>query len=736
MRRLSLVALCLFSLVFSLFATDATADDFDTRVLEQGQRPDDCRLNDLKDLNGYFPFDVPKNLEAWKQRREEVRMRMLVSQGLWPTPTRTPLNPVIHGRLKFEGYTVEKVYFESIPGFFVTGSLYRPEKSSGKHPAILCPHGHWSKGRFYDRGEPGVLQDIVNGAERFEQGGRSPLQSRCVQLARMGCIVFHYDMLGYADSNQLSFDLVHKFAKQRPEMNSAENWGLFSPQAESRLQSVMGLQTWNSIRAVDFVEQLPDVDTKRIAVTGASGGGTQTFMLASLDDRIAVSVPAVMVSTSMQGGCTCENSSLLRVGTGNVEMAAVFAPKPQLLIAAKDWTVELETKGFPEIQNLYALYNAKKNVEMNGLVHFPHNYNYVNRAAMYHFLNRHLMLGLKQPIVEDDFQRLTAAELSVWDEDHPKPPSGIKFERKLLKWLTDDSTRQLATADNKMTGPMYDDIVQKGLDVVIGRNVSGIGSIEYEQMEKQDKGTYLQMAGVLRHTPKRDCKEELPILFCYPKAWNGQVAIWLTSTGKAGLYTGDSLQDDAARLIDRGVAVVGVDLFQQGEFLTTGESLKQTRVVKNPREFAGYTYGFNHSVFARRVHDVMTVTQFIRNHDRKPKQVSLIALDETGPIGIAARAQLKTLIDSAAVNTNGFRFANVDDYRDPYFQPGGAKYDDIFGMLTIAAPSKTWIAGERGDLPPRLVNKFFQADKKGHVTQYQGHAGQVAKHAVDWLLQD
>ncbi|HAO96230.1 MAG TPA: acetylxylan esterase, partial [Verrucomicrobiales bacterium] len=111
---------------------------------------------------------------------------------------------------------------------------------------------------------------------------------------------------GYCDNDQISYELAHRFSKQRPEMISEKNWGLYSPQAESHLQSIMMLQTWNSIRAIDFLQSLPEVDPGRIAVTGASGGGTQTFALSALDPRVTVSMPAVMVGTAMQGGCTCE----------------------------------------------------------------------------------------------------------------------------------------------------------------------------------------------------------------------------------------------------------------------------------------------------------------------------------------------------------------------------------------------------------------------------------------------
>ena len=102
---------------------------------------------------------------------------------------------------------------------------------------------------------------------------------------------------------------------------------------------------------MDFLTSLPDVDPERIAVTGASGGGTQTFILSAIDPRVKVSIPCVMVSTAMQGGCTCENASLLRIDTGNVEFAALFAPKPLCLIAANDWTKEMATKGFPNCRS-------------------------------------------------------------------------------------------------------------------------------------------------------------------------------------------------------------------------------------------------------------------------------------------------------------------------------------------------------------------------------------------------
>jgi dienelactone hydrolase len=711
-----------------LFACSSLAASSPPRVLPPGQLPSDHRLRPLKDLDGYFPFEPPDSREAWARRAEYVRRQVLVSQGLWPMPERTPLNPVIHGRQDLGDYTVEKVYLESFPGFYVTGNLYRPKNRQGRLPAVLTPHGHWPNGRFYDEGPDRVRRHIVEGAERFEEGGRSPLQARCVQLAKMGLVVFHYDMLGYADSQQISYDLAHRFAKQRPEMNSEQNWGLYSPQAESHLQNVMGLHTWNSIRALDFLAELPDVDPARIVVTGASGGGTQTFILCAVDARPAISFPAVMVSTAMQGGCTCENTALLRVGTGNIELAGLFAPKPQGVTSADDWTREMATKGFPELKKLYTLLGAPDNVLLKRGEHFGHNFNYVSRAALYSWINKHFNLGLKEPIVEDDYKRLSVAEMTVWNDQHPKPEDGPDFERKLLRYWTTDTEKQLAAARSSLSS--YKEIAGPALDVIIGRRLEQAGEVEFNLVHKHDRGAYIEMSGLLQNTTY---KEELPALFLHPKEWNGHTVVWLSEAGKAGLYEGGKLRPEIQKLLNSGATVAGLDLLFQGEFLPDGKPHTQTRRVKNPREAAGYTFGYNHALFAQRVHDLLSAVQYIRQHERKSKSITLAGLDGTGPLAAAARVQSGDAVTTAVVNTRGFRFAKVTDLHDPQFLPGGAKYDDLPGMLGLSAPGKTWLAGESD---PALVAALYRsAAAENSLTVYRGAQQETSGTAVAWLIQ-
>lgn len=343
-------------------------------------------------LDSYHPFDPPATRAAWEARRAALRRQVLVAAGLWPLPERPALQPVIHGAVEREGYTVAEVFFASLPGHYVSGNLYRPSApADAPRAAVLSPHGHWHDGRFTE------LDDEV-GNDRW------PLQARCAQLARLGCVVFHYDMVGYADSTAI-----------------AHAEGFTDAAAVRDGHTFLGLQLWNSIRALDFLASLPDVDPERIGVTGASGGGTQTFLLCAVDERPAAAFPAVMVSTGMQGGCICENAPYLRLGTGNVELAALMAPRPLALSGADDWTIDIETQGLPELKRLYALYDAADRVTARCWPEYPHNFNRAAREMMYGWFNEHLGLGHEGPIVEQELAPLTREELTVYTEAHPRP---------------------------------------------------------------------------------------------------------------------------------------------------------------------------------------------------------------------------------------------------------------------------------------------------------------------------
>ncbi len=692
--------------------------------------PKDGRLGALKDLNGYFPFTAPKSKEEWAARQEYVTRQILVACGLWPMPSRPEVAATVHGRVERDDYTVDRVFFESSPGLRVTGSYYRPKGKTGALPTIACPHGHWANGRFHDHGAETIKKEMASGGEKFEVGGRHPLQARCVQLARMGCNVFLYDMQGNADAGSFPASLIHGFAKQRPHLSSPDQWGLFSAQSELRLISALGIQTWNSIRVLDWLFTLPEVDKTRIGVTGASGGGTQTFMLTAVDERVTAAFPAVMVSTSMQGGCTCENATYLRVNTGNIEFAALAAPRPIAMTGADDWTVEIETKGLPQLKEHYALLGASDNVAAK-YMKFPHNYNSPSRHMMYEFFNRTLKLDQKA-IEERDYLPLTKEEATVYSGEHKAPQLDEAFEVKALQALDADSKAQMAkiAPTNAESLKEFRRVVGGAFDIMIGRSLAQVGETKWDKRDETERDGFSEYVGYVRNEGRN---EELPTVFLYPKKWNSEVVLWVGGDqGKADLFDQDNKPVPAvAKLLAQGFAVASADLLYQGEFLEDGKPLTKYRTVKNPREFAGYTLGYNHPLFSQRVHDVMTLISFMQHYKQKPAKIHLAGLGWSGVIAAAACAQTNGAVASLAVSTRGVRFGSITEILDVNLLPGAVKYGDVPAVLALCAPTKLWVSGEGGQVPA-LAAAAYKAANASATTANEAPADE-AMAIANWL---
>jgi hypothetical protein len=394
------------------------------------------------------------------------------------------------------------------------------------------------------------------------------------------------------------------------------------------------------------------------------------------------------------------------------------------MTAADDWTKEMPTKGFPELQKLYAMLGAPDKVFLKPALHFGHNYNQVSRAAMYHWMNQQFGLGLKEPVIEKDFRRLTAEELTVWDAQHPKPLGGPEFEKQLLRNWNDDAQKKIMAASSSIDS--FRAMVQPALDVMVQRRLVTAGDCEFETGDKADKGSYLEIVGLLKN---KTLHEALPMLSIFPKEWKGRKVIWLSEAGKDGLRDGDGLKAEVKKLVDAGAAVVGVDLLYQGEF-TLGQPVTHTRRVKNPREAAAYTFGYNETLFAQRVDDVLSIISFVKNHERQSTSIDLVALDKTGPIAVVARAQCANAVRRAVIGNADFRFADVSEIHDVSFLPGGAKYGDLPGFLGLGAPNETRLVGAAA--VPDLTKRLYESAGNGDAI---GTLGQGAGAVSEWILQ-
>ncbi|GIW78604.1 MAG: acetylxylan esterase [Gemmatales bacterium] len=686
------------------------------RILPEGKLPADTRLGPLRSDRGHFPLVPAKSPEEWSQRKKIIRRLMLVTLGLWPMPSKTPLHPVIYGKRTEDDYIVEKVYLESLPSFYLTGNLYRPKNAKGKRPGVLCPHGHWPNGRFFDGGVDWVRREIVNGAERFEQGGRSPIQARCVQLARMGCVVFLYDMIGFGDSVQTPLHKAHRYSRDRIKQKEPPEKGLYSIDAENWLINMKGLHTYNSMRALDFLAGLPDVDPERLAVTGSSGGGTQTFMLCALDDRPKVAVPAVIVSAVSQGGCTCENITGLRWQSNNLEFTAMFAPKPLLLLSADDHTRDMETNGFPDLKRHYQTLGAGHNVSHAPLTQFPHNFNAVSRTRMYHWLNKHLKLGIPEPILERDYHRLNEQELSVWDKEHPRPTNGFDFELRLIEWLKADARKQIGALqpNSHANWNRFREMVGGAFDVLIGQRVPTPEQITFTTVRKTKRGRIQEELGLLRHRTHEKQTAENPCVVLAPAHPRGSV-IWIDPAGKSGLFDDKGeLTTEVSQLLKHGFRVLAADLYLQGEFLHDPDKPVQARWLDGEKGHPGVTYCYNQTIFARRVHDILALIALAKKLGSE--EIDLLGVGRAGPLVAAAAAQAREHIHRAAYDTVGFRFASVKNPYSPNFLPGAVKYGDLPALIALAAPVKVQIAGEKhAPSLAQLAYTTLHAERNLHV---------------------
>jgi hypothetical protein len=334
---------------------------------------------------------------SWEQRATLLRRGILEGAELEHIP-RQPLTVIRTGAHREDGYIVENIAIETLPGYYLTGNLYRPSKRISSMAGILSPHGHFyhPDGRFQEQE-----------------------QKLCATLARMGAAVFTYDMVGFGDNKQCSHEI---------------------PKA-------LKLQTYNSIRALDFLLSLPDIDSTRIAVAGASGGGTQTLLLTAIDGRVKVSVPIVMVSAYFFGGCVCESGMPIHRRpthlTNNVEIASLAAPRPMLLVSDdSDWTKNCPKVEYPYIRTIYSWYGVPQNV---GNIHLPgekHDLGPSKRQAVYAFLARQLRLNDKEMmkgrmIDESKSSVLSGGLLTVFDQKHPRPAGSVSGDvavMALLNW--------------------------------------------------------------------------------------------------------------------------------------------------------------------------------------------------------------------------------------------------------------------------------------------------------------
>jgi dienelactone hydrolase len=636
--------------------------------------PPDQRLFKIRHNDTPCPPPGFSDKESWLKRAAALRRQLLVAAGLWPPPEKEPLRARITGRTVLDGYSVEKVCFESLPGFFVTGNLYRPlSRTDSRRAAILNPHGHWKNGRLH-----------------HDERGSVP--ARCITLARLGYVAFAYDMVGYVDSWQV----LHRYADWSNSL-----WGI----------SIFGLQLWNSIRAVDFVSSLADVDPERIGCTGASGGGTQTFFLTAADDRIRVSAPVNMISSCYQGGCVCENAPGLRIDTQSVEYAAMMAPRPMLMVAATgDWTVNTPQIEYPAIRAIYRLFEADDRIAFCQ-VNAEHNYNKASRQFVYDWFLRWL------PPVEGENSIVHA------DEGEIQPPS-------------EEALRVFASADERPPGLDQDGVFallkeragqtlqahapadKAKLDQAVGvygpywrQLFPPIPSKPVEATWRERQSLRLTETGIEADVELmylgREAGLAIPAVICKPtERAVEQVTIVVLEGGKQALFARPWLTHLEQEL-QYGRAVLGPDLFLTGEYQSPGG------ITGRPHSIPHFM-SYHHTDAACRVQDVVTAIRWAHAL-AGIKKIKVVGVGGGGPLSLCAVAVLRAANHPAAqpdILTLCADLSQLDDSDESFmkqlFVPGIRKAGDLRMAVTLTAPVPL-ILGGAAQLPSDWLEWMRQA---------------------------
>jgi len=563
------------------------------RVLQEPERVFDARVEVIRNTNTIFAMPHFENLQDWEAFAEHLRRTISIACGIFPDREKCPLNAYIFDKFQGDGFTVEKVYFESLPGFYVTGNLYRPIKE-GKHPGVLCPHGHWKEGR---------LENSDNGS----------VPGRCITMARMGFVVFSYDMVGYNDSQQLP----HNWGT-----NLLKLWGIHP----------CAVQLWNSIRALDFLQTLSDVDPEQIACTGASGGGTQTFLLSSVDPRVKVAAPVNMISCSMQGGCICENAPLIRRNASNMEIGALMAPRPMILVSATgDWTWATPRVEYPAIRSIYELYGKETNLESQQF-DAGHNYNKNSREAVYRFFGKQFFPQQNwEQFSEANFDVPPKQSLRVFTDEKIEEMKKTGYEEILNKFVSEKkSLRDKYVAIKAEQIKEFREKDKHSLAIVTGAEVPAINDTCGTCTSISREATFILERWIISRTKIHD---QIPLLlYRSNKAETQKVVLLIHHEGKGYFINPNgSLHPALQNLMQKGYAIALIDLFLTGEHQSPQEEVKR-------KETSNYLDTFLNTRPAEQVQDMITSLVWLSSRRDLQTPITLIGMGNAGVLALFAGA--------------------------------------------------------------------------------------------------
>ena len=552
-------------------------------------------------------IEALQTADDWRRRQEEVRTTLERIVG--PFPEKTPLNPQVLGAVEKDGYRVEHIVFESMPGFYVTACLFLPEERQEKAPAILNVIGH---------------TDIA-----FRAAG---YQNVVLNLVDKGFIVLAMDPVGQGERKQY-YD---------PELGRSVVGGATAEHSYFGIQAFLAgcsaarYFVWDGIRAIDYLVSRPEVDPERIGVTGLSGGGTQTSYIAALDERVLAASPACYItgfrrlleSIGPQDAEQNFNGGLVE-GIDHADFLEVRAPRPTLVVATtRDFfSIQGTREVLAEAEGAFAALGAAENLQ---LVEDDHGHGFTrrNNEATYAFFQEHL--NLPGDATEREIDSLSVEELTVTPTGQLIDSLGgetvFSLNREVSEPLLerlDDRRRQL---DDHLP-----QVEAEARRISGYRPPQGPAGLVYRGRYQRD-GYTLEM-----HVMQGEGEIVLPFLLAVPDEGTKHPAlIYLHPEGKsAAAAPGGEIE----WLVRQGYAVLAMDLSGMGELGQTG----------NAEAFLGVLIG--RSIAGIRAADVVRGVQYLRSRED---------IDPAGIAAVARGSMAVPLLHAAAFEESIDRIALIE----------------------------------------------------------------------------
>lgn len=601
--------------------------------------------------------------DEWKQRQQEMKQTMWNVLGSFPD--KTPLNPQITGKVAKEGYSIENVIFESLPGFYVTASLFIADNIKEPRPAILFCSGHST-----------------------EAYRKQLYQLPLLNLVKKGFIVLAIDPVGQGERLQY-FDP----GKGGSVIGgSTKEHSYPSVQAALIGQSVARYFVWDGIRAIDYLISRKEVDSKRIGVHGLSGGGTQTAYISALDDRVAASAPAcyitsyrrLMESIGVQDGEQNFYHGIVNE-IDHADFIEMRAPKPTLIMANTNdfFSIQGARETYSELKRVYTIFGDTGNIEIVE-DDYGHGYTRKNREALYAFFQKHLMLtgSAEEQEVEyltgQELQKTSTGQLStslggetIFTLNRREAEKSVSLLQKSRENLL-KHVREVPEAAKKISGykePSFTD------DPVFTGRIQKEGHV-IEKYFVKGEGDYV-----------------LPYLLIVPEKENNKAVIYLHPEGKESIT---KKENEMNWLVENGFTVLAPDLLGTGE-LGNG-ALKGDAYIDNISYNIWYTSMLiGRSIVGIQAADVVKLSHLLKKKNDM-KEVYGVAREEMSAVLLHAAAFDPGISRVALIKPySSYRSFIINRFYKSRFVyslvPGALKAYDLPDLASSLAPAKLLIAG-------------------------------------------